>query len=55
MRGTTREEVTEFLKILEATGFGDFFGDNFMLGRNSQGEEGIYFIDTEYMNFRHKF
>ena len=52
-RGTTREEVTEFLKILEATGFGDFFGDNFMLGRNSQGEEGIYFIDTEYMNFRH--
>lgn len=52
-RGTTREEVTEFLKILEATGFGDFFGDNFMLGRNQQGEEGIYFIDTEYMNFRH--
>lgn len=52
-RGTTREEVTEFLKILEATGFGDFLGDNFMLGRNSQGEEGIYFIDTEYMNFRH--
>lgn len=52
-RGTTREEVTEFLKILEATGFGDFFGHNFMLGRNSQGEEGIYFIDTEYMNFRH--
>lgn len=52
-RGTTREEVTEFLKILEATGFGDFLGNNFMLGRNSQGEEGIYFIDTEYMNFRH--
>ncbi len=52
-RGTTREEVTEFLKILEATGFGDFLGDNFMLGRDSQGEEGIYFIDTEYMNFRH--
>jgi hypothetical protein len=52
-RGTTREEVTEFLKILEATGFGDFLGDNFILGRNQQGEEGIYFINTEYMNFRH--
>jgi hypothetical protein len=52
-RGTTREEVTEFFKILEATGFGDFFGYNFMLGTNSQGEAGIYFIDTEYVNFRH--
>jgi hypothetical protein len=52
-RGATREELTEFLKILEATGFGDFLGENFMLGRNQQGEEGIYFIDTEYANFRH--
>lgn len=52
-RGTTREEVTEFLRILEATGFGDFLGLNFFLGRNQAGEEGIYFIDTEYMNFRH--
>ena len=52
-RGTTREEVIEFLKILEATGFGDFMGDNFFLGKNQNGEEGIYFIDTEYTNFRH--
>jgi hypothetical protein len=52
-RGTTREEVTELLKILEATGFGDFMGENFMLGKNAQGEEGIYFVDTEYTNFRH--
>lgn len=40
-RGTTREEVTEFLKILEATGFGDFFGNNFILGKNQQGEAAI--------------
>lgn len=52
-RGTTREEVTELLKILEATGFGDFLGLNFFLGKNQHGEEGIYFIDTEYTNFRH--
>lgn len=52
-RKATREELKELLQILEATGYGDFMGDNFFVGRNQNGEEGIYFIDTEYNNFRH--
>lgn len=50
-RKATREEMTGLLDLIEATGFNDFYGHNLLMGKNHNGEEGIYFIDTEYRNF----
>jgi hypothetical protein len=50
-RKATRAEMTGLLDLIEATGFNDFFGHNLFMGKNHNGEEGIYFIDTEYHNF----
>jgi hypothetical protein len=50
-RKATRAEVRDFFEIVQATGFSDYFGENYILGKNSTGEEGIYFIDTEKLNF----
>lgn len=46
-RKLSLEEAIEFMIILEKTGYGDFFGDNFFYC-----EDGIYFIDTEYKDFK---
>lgn len=50
-RNATRAEMKGLLDLLEATGFNDFYGQNLLIGKNQNGEEGIYFIDTEYTNF----
>jgi hypothetical protein len=50
-RKATRQEMMGLLDLIEATGFNDFFGQNLFMGKNQAGEEGIYFIDTEYKNF----
>lgn len=50
-RFASKEMMLEFLELLRVTGFNDFFGYNFFMGRNERGEEGIYCIDTEYTNF----
>lgn len=50
-RRATRAEMMGLLDLVEEIGFNDFLGDNLMMGKNWDGEEGIYFIDTEYDNF----
>ena len=45
-RKLSLEEAIEFMIVLEKTGYGDFFGNNFFFA-----EDGIYFIDTEYKDF----
>lgn len=50
-RAATKEVMLEFLELLRVTGFNDFYGYNFFMGRNQAGDEGIYCIDTEYPNF----
>ncbi len=50
-RRATREEMMGLLDLIAQTGFNDFLGHNLMMGKNHKGEEGIYFIDTEYANF----
>ena len=45
-RKLSLEEAIEFMIILEKTGYGDFFGQNFFFA-----EDGIYFIDTEHKDF----
>ncbi len=50
-RKATKDEMIGLLDLIEATGYNDFFGQNLFMGRNLSGEEGIYFIDTEYDNF----
>lgn len=50
-RKATREEMMGLLTLLEETGYSDFFGHNLFMGKNQAGEEGIYFVDTEYTNF----
>lgn len=50
-RVSTQEEQAELRKILEAMEFRDFLKLKFFLGRDKDGEEGIYFISTKYTNF----
>lgn len=52
-RKTTRKEMLGLLDLIQATRFSDFIGDNLFMGKNQRGEEGIYFIDTEYTNFHY--
>lgn len=48
-RKLTLEEGVEFLIILEKTGYKDLVGNNYFIA-----EDGIYFIDTEFKDFRPK-
>ncbi len=50
-RKATRQEMLGLLTVLEEMCYDDFFGENFILGKNRAGEEGIYIIDTECKNF----
>jgi hypothetical protein len=51
-RKATREEMIGLLNLIEAIGYDDFLGNNnLFMGKNQAGEEGIYFIDTEYKDF----
>ncbi len=50
-RKANRDEMMKLLDLVEKIGFNDFLGDNLMMGKNQDGEEGVYFIDTEYTNF----
>ncbi len=50
-RRATRAEMLGLLDLVEEIGFNNFLGDNLMMGKNWDGEEGIYFIDTEYHKF----
>ncbi len=50
-----REEMLELLDLVEETGYNDCGGDNICLATNQAGERGVYFIDTEYMNFYNGF
>lgn len=45
-RKLSLEEALEFMIILEKTGYGDFWGQNFFFAK-----DGIYFIDTEFKDF----
>lgn len=50
-RKATQTEMKGLIDLIIETGYNDFFGHNFFMGRNQSGEEGIYFIDTEFTNF----
>jgi hypothetical protein len=45
-RKITSEEVSELLRLFEATGFSDIHWGNVIIA-----EDGIYIIDTEFTNF----
>jgi hypothetical protein len=49
-RKATRAEMLETITLIEEVGFCDCLS-NVWVGRNVSGEEGIFFIDTEYRAF----
>lgn len=51
-RKATRAEMLETLTLIEEVGFCASLS-NVWVGRNADGEEGVFFIDTEYRAFSH--
>jgi len=47
----SRKQLEKLLELVEITGVSDLCCNNFFMGKNSAGEKGVYFIDTEYKTF----